>query len=59
VLKLTVARSRLGTTSVQYKVDVLNSADPSAGSMFTTAVTYVRVDEYGAKQPLPEPANGA
>ena len=59
VLKFVVSRVQLGTTSVQYRVDVLNSADPSAGTMFTTVVAYVRVDEAGAKQPLPEAAKVA
>lgn len=59
VLKFVVSRSRLGKTSVQYTVDVLNSVDPSGGSMFMTVVTYVRVDESGAKQPLPEPVSVA
>ena len=56
VLKFDVSRTRMGTTSVQYKVDVSNSADASSGSMFATVVTYVRVDEYGDKQQLPEPS---
>ena len=59
VLKFVVTRSHLGTTSVQYEVNVLNSADASSASMFRTVVTYVRVDESGVKQPLPEPANAA
>ena len=55
VLKFEVSRSQLGKTSAQYTVDVLDANEPAAGPMFTTVVTYVRIDEGGAKMPLPEP----
>lgn len=55
VLKFVARRSRLGRTSVSYKVDVFaESLDTGAEEpVFTTTVTQVRIDETGSKQDLP------
>ena len=55
VLKFEVLRNRVGKTSVQYKVILLrtNSNDTRDDPMFSTHVTYVRVDENGEKNLLP------
>ena len=60
VLKFEVERTHIGTSSVQYAAIVLRtqSADTKADPMFSTRVTYVRVDENGEKCRLPPPAEG-
>ena len=57
VLRFEVDRARLGTTSVQYAVSVsrTDTEDTKEDPVFSTKVTYVRVDEDGVKCPLPEP----
>jgi acyl-CoA hydrolase len=55
VLKFVALRSRVGRTSVNYKVDVFaESLDTGAEEpVFTTTVTQVRIDESGAKLQMP------
>ena len=57
ILRFEVDRVHLGTTSVQYAVSVsrTDSQDTKADPVFSTKVTYVRVDDSGGKVPLPEP----
>ena len=55
-LRFHIWQSRLGTTSVTYAVEVF-STPPGASdevSIFTTNVTFVRVDQTGKKCPLPK-----
>lgn len=56
VLRFQVDRVGLGTTSVQYAVTVVraDTEDTVEDPVFSTTVTYVRVDDSGAKVPLPE-----
>lgn len=54
ILRFLVQRGREGTTSVTYSVEVF-ADEPGASeekSMFTTNVTFVRVDEEGEKVAL-------
>ena len=56
ILRFVIDRIRRGTTSVTYRVDV-HSDEPGAVAerpVFTTTVTFVRVDSTGAKCPLPD-----
>ncbi len=41
-----------GNTSVRYRVEVFDRGSPSGPAIFSTAVTYVSVDENGRKQPV-------
>lgn len=54
ILRLHVERARQGTTSVTYSVEVFSDEPGAAAevSIFTTNVTFVRVDEAGKKCPL-------
>ena len=55
ILRFCIHRQRQGTTSVTYSVDVYADA-PGSGAeshIFSTRVTFVRVDEQGVKSPLP------
>ena len=52
VLRFHVQRARIGTTSVQYTVDVFKAGGDTTDPIFSTGVTYVHVDESGAKRPL-------
>lgn len=58
ILKFDVRKHTAGTTSVTYKVEVtkerLESGEQEVA--FSTGVTFVRVDESGAKLPLDAPA---
>jgi len=55
ILRFNIEPLRLGTTSVQYAVEVF--ADAPGGTLetrvFSTRVTFVGVDEQGSKKPLP------
>ena len=51
ILRLEAQRTKTGTTSVTYAVEVFRQHD-DATPMFTTRVTFVRVDESGEKIPL-------
>ncbi len=55
ILKFQCLRTRTGTTSVCYHVDVFKANCESEDSVFSTNVTMVRVDENGEKQPLHSP----
>jgi acyl-CoA hydrolase len=54
ILKFIIKKIKEGTTSVQYLVRVYrgNSIDIN-DLIFSTSVTYVRIDENGQKVPLP------
>ena len=53
VLRFHVQQGRLGTTSVQYNVNVFKANEDDAEPIFSTGVTYVRVDDEGGKIALP------
>jgi acyl-CoA hydrolase len=57
VLRFDVVRERTGTTSVTYSVSVtrrrLETGDDE--DIFATHITFVRVDEHGAKYPMQAP----
>ena len=57
ILRFEVDRVHVGMTSVQYAVRVSSAeaGDTGADPVFSTRVTFVHVDEDGAKSPLPEP----
>ncbi len=53
ILKFVTTRSKLGTTSASYLVEVFKSTDLSAdSSIFSTTVTLVSVDDSGEKKPI-------
>ena len=56
VLRFEVNLSKTGTTSATYRVDVYaRDVDKvEEQRVFNTEITFVRVDENGAKTPLPE-----
>ncbi len=49
ILKIRSTRTKLGNSSVSYQVDVFNELDPATEVIFSTSVTFVRVDEMGRK----------
>jgi acyl-CoA hydrolase len=56
ILRFHILRRHQGVTSVQYDVDVF-ADEPGADSekqVFSTFVTFVRIDENGGKTPLPK-----
>ncbi|MGJ8671693.1 acyl-CoA thioesterase [Rubritalea sp.] len=52
IVRIVVERIKAGITSVCYRVDIYSSIEPERGSIFTTDITYVNVDESGVKQAL-------
>jgi acyl-CoA hydrolase len=55
ILRFHILPLRLGNTSVTYQVEVL-SDEPGADDekpVFSTSITFVRVDDKGRKSPLP------
>lgn len=59
ILALRVDRVKAGNTSVQYAVKVTRDTGDTGGAgerdvVFTTNVTFVRVDDQGRKTPLPK-----
>lgn len=53
ILRFVSSRTRTGTTSVNYLVEVFRAnQDPAGEAMFSTTVTLVNVDQNGRKQPL-------
>ena len=59
ILRFLTQRVHLGRTSVSYLVDVAvgNQTASSENSVFSTNVTFVRVDETGQKIPIDEVAH--
>ena len=56
ILRFHIQPARQGTTSITYSVEVF-ADEPGADaekSIFTTTVTFVRIDENGNKTPLPK-----
>ncbi len=54
ILKFIVEKTRKGSTSVEYNVRVYRGESLEESDMiFSTRVTFVRVDEHGRKSPLP------
>ena len=58
VLRFDVVREHVGTTSVTYSVAVTRSNLETGfdEDIFATNITFVRIDENGAKQPLETPS---
>jgi len=56
ILRFESRRVRVGCTSATYGVEVFRRALHAAGEepIFSTAITFVRVDREGRKQPLPQ-----
>ncbi len=52
ILRFSVNRVRLGTTSLTYLVDVTAANQQPQQSLFSTHVTLVRVDKNGQKVPI-------
>ena len=55
VLRIHAERIKQGNTSVQYLAEVFRGdrATDEAGPVFSTKITFVRVDDQGNKSPLP------
>lgn len=59
ILKFVVDKTKQGTTSAQYLIHVYSGNSRKEDDLiFSTIVTFVRVDEHGEKMPLPEPIGG-
>jgi len=60
ILRFAARRARLGTTSVQYEVEVFRGDIESGGqeAVFSTHITFVGVDAADRKVTLPAPAGG-
>ncbi len=54
IIAICCDRIALGRTSVSYQVDVFRGRVPDGESIFSTKVTFVRVDESGQKIPIVE-----
>jgi acyl-CoA hydrolase len=54
ILCFNVERTRMGTTSIEYKVEVFNSKEDAAGKnlLFETRIVFVNVDTAGIKQKI-------
>jgi len=61
ILRFDVSRQRVGRTSVTYRVDVFRRELRRNGeeSVFTTEITFVRVNRSGAKVPVAAGADDA
>ncbi len=56
ILKIKCIQVRTGTTSVTYAVDVTQHGGKAPlllDPIFSTHITFVNVDDHGAKQPIP------
>jgi acyl-CoA hydrolase len=58
ILRVNLEKTRQGTTSVQYEVQVFRHRpqEPGQDQIFSTHVTLVCIDEQGQKKPLQEEA---
>lgn len=52
ILKIHCSKARTGKTSVTYKVHVNDEKNRSAPPIFTTHITFVSVDDTGAKRSI-------
>jgi acyl-CoA hydrolase len=57
ILRFSVKRARLGTTSVEYSVRVYDDGDGDEGDddgrvLFATKITFVNLDDAGHKRPI-------
>lgn len=58
ILIILVEQINRGRTSLQYSVHVYRGDTSEYDNLiFSTSVTFVRIDEEGRKTPLPQPAN--
>lgn len=56
ILKFISEKTKTGTTSVQYLVQVYRGNNRATSDLiFSTCVTFVRIDRDGKKTPLPSP----
>lgn len=55
ILRSESTRVHLGKTSLTYQVVVTDARRPDAPPIFATRVSYVNVDETGAKKEIPRP----
>lgn len=53
ILKFVVEKTRVGRTSVQYRVQVFHGNSPDRELIFLTHVSFVNLDEQGTKAALP------
>lgn len=59
ILKFVVEKTKAGTTSVQYRVQVFGENSPNRELIFLTHVTFVNLDKQGNKLPLTKKAEEA
>ena len=52
ILNIRCEREKEGRTSVSYRVEVFDRRNPGAPAIFSTAITYVSVDDAGRKRSL-------
>lgn len=52
ILSIQCVKEREGRTSVSYHVEVFDRRNSSAPPIFSTAITYVSVDDTGRKRPI-------
>ena len=52
ILLFKTERTRVGNTSVNYRVEVVRESGTENESVFETTVTFVRIDEDGNKTPI-------
>lgn len=52
ILSIACEREKEGSTSVTYRVEVLDRRNPSTPPIFSTQVTYVSVDDTGRKRTI-------
>lgn len=52
ILNIRCQREREGRTSVSYRVEVFDRRNPEAPAIFSTAISYVSVDDSGRKRAI-------
>ena len=52
ILNIRCTKENEGTTSVSYRVEVFDRRNSIAPPIFSTGITYVRVDDSGRKRPI-------
>lgn len=52
IINIRCSKTREGTTSVAYHVEVFDRRNPHAPPIFATGITYVSVDDTGRKRPI-------
>ena len=54
ILRFLIEKTKVGNTSVQYSVNVLQANNVQEGSVFSTKVTFVHIDKNGEKISVPK-----